>query len=315
MNKERKETGQSAVLFALILVVLVGAAALVIDYGLPALTAAKLQNAADSSALAAASKLSSKNAAEIKTEAVTYASENGFSDPANVDVKIEGNYTKVTVTINKRVDYSFAKILGSSGIDLKRRASVSLKALSGIRYAVPLSVEKSTAEAGIVSGNYYMTLKYGGGSGTNGAYGALDLDGSNGGGASDYKNRLINGYDGIISVGDVIPTENGNMSGPTEQGIKGRYSMCTHYQSLGGCTPDHYDVNCPRVMMVPVVTYVDKHSARVDGFLPFLIDSYTGSGNECFVYGTYLPSVIIEGETDPDKNENPYGTYSLKLVE
>lgn len=318
MLKEKKwerETGQSMILFALLTIMLMGVLALVIDYGMPAFVAGRLQNAADSAALAAATELPTKDTAIVKNEAVTYASHNGFSNGSKVNVQIESSYRKVTVMIEDRVDYSFARIFGITGIDLKRRASAELKGLSGIKYAVPLSIEKSAMDTGIASGNYYMTLKFGGGSGTNGAYGALDLDGSNGSGASGYKDRLIHGYSGIISVGDTIPTENGNMSGPTEQGVQQRYEACTHYTSTGGCTAAHYDVKCPRVMLIPVVTYISSHEVKIEGFAAFLLDSYHGSGNECFVYGTYLPSVIIDGEIDPDKTENPYGTYGVELTE
>lgn len=311
----KSEFGQSAVLFTLILVVLIGMLALVIDYGMPALTARKLQNAADSAALAAASKLpahTSADEAAVEAEAIDYAVKNGFS-ATDVSVEISKLSDMVTVTIHDNVEYSFAKIFGLTSVDLTRSASAQIQSVSSLRGVVPLSIEKSEMDAALASGNYYMTLKFGGGSGTNGAFGALDLDGSNGGGASDYRDRLINGYSGTVSVGATLPTENGNMSGPTEQGVVQRYNACTHYTSEGGCTPEHYDKNCPRVMMIPVVVYDSKHSVTVKGFAPFLLDSYHGSGNECFVYGTYLPSFIVDGN-DTSGSPSPYGPYTVKLV-
>ena len=313
-KKWKKESGQSMVLFAVILVVLVGSLALVIDYGMPAWTARRLQNAADSAALAAATVLPADSAdkeAAARTEAVEYAAKNGYS---SVDVSFPDTMT-VKVTVKTTVEYSFAKIFGLTSVDLERSASAQIQAISSLRGVVPLSVEKSEFDAALSSGSYYMTLKFGGGSGNNGAYGAIDLDGSNGGGASQYKDRLINGYDGYVTVGDLLPTENGNMSGPTEQGIQQRYNACTHYASSGGCTPEHYDKNCPRIMMIPVVVYTEKHTVQIQGFAPFLLDSYHGSGNQCFVYGTYLPSFITEGEVDSSKPANPYGPYTVKLVE
>ena len=314
MKKKRNyESGQSMVLFALILVTLIGALAFVIDYGMPAWTARRLQNAADSAALASATMLPADSAAKeaaARTEAIEYAAKNGFSD---VDVSFPDT-TTVKVTVKTTVEYSFAKIFGLTSIDLERSASAQIRAITGLRGVVPLSVKKSELDTALSSGNYYLTLKFGGGSGNNGAYGAIELDGSNGGGASQYKDRLINGYDGIITVGDLLPTENGNMSGPTEQGLQQRYSACTHYQSSGGCTPDHYDKNCPRIMMIPVVVYTESHTVQIKGFAPFLLDSYHGSGNECFVYGTYLPSFITEGDADTTVSENSYGPYTVKLV-
>lgn len=314
----KSESGQSAFLFVLILVVLIGMLALVVDYGMPALTTRKLQNAADSAALAAASKLPAYSTADedaVKAEAIDYALKNGFSDADVTLEKSSGSSVldTVTVTAHFNVSYSFAKIFGLTSVDLERSASAQIKAVSSLRGVVPLSIEKGEMDAALDSGNYYMTLKFGGGSGTNGAYGALDLDGSNGGGASDYRDRLVNGYDGIITVGSSVPTENGNMSGPTEKGVQQRYNACTHYTGEGGCTPEHYDKNCPRVMLIPVVVYNSAHSVTVKGFAPFLLDSYHGSGNECFVYGTYLPSFVVDG-SDTSGSVSAYGPYTVRLV-
>ncbi len=313
-KKWKEESGQAMVLFALILVVLVAGLALVIDYGMPAWIARRLQNAADSAALAAATELPADDAgkeAAARTEAVEYAAKNGYN---KVDVSFPDTRT-VKVTVKTTVEYSFAKIFGLTSVDLERSASAQIQAITGLRGVVPLSVKKSELDTALSSGNYYLTLKFGGGSGNQGAYGAIDLDGSKGGGASQYKDMLINGYNELITVGDLLPTENGNMSGPTEQGLQQRYNACTHYVSSSGCTPEHYNKNCPRVMMIPVVVYTESHTVQIKGFAPFLLDSYHGSGNECFVYGTYLPSFITEGEVDPSIPANPYGPYTVKLVD
>ena len=320
-KKWKEETGQAAVLFGLVVVVLVGTVALVIDYGRPAKTARELQNAADSAALAAATLLPANSIAAAepaRAEAQTYADKNGFTDVRADFRKVTDSgsspYTIVDVTVRDNVEYTFAKIFGLDSIDVERSASAQLMAVSGLRGAVPLSIEKGVMDSAVASGNYHMTLKFGGGSGTNGAYGVLDLDGNKGGGAKDYKDRLINGYDGIVSVGSQVPTENGNMSGPTEKGVQARYNACTHYTSSGGCSPTRYEKGCPRIMFVPVVTYTSKHEVQVNGFAPFLISSYTGHGNECFVYGDYLPGYSTEGEADPSAPVSPYGPYTVKLV-
>ena len=313
-QKWKDESGQTMVLFTLMLTILIGVLALVIDYGMPTWTARRLQNAADSAALAAATMLpadSAERKAIARTEAIEYATKNGYS---NADVTFPDT-TTVKVIVNTTVEYSFAKIFGLTSVDLERSASAQVQAITSLRGVVPLSVEKSVLDAALSSKNYDLTLKVGGGAGNKGAYGAIDLDGSNGGGASQYENRLINGYDGLVTVGDLLPTENGNMSGPTEWGVQKRYNACTHYTSSGGCTPEHYDKTCPRVMMIPVVVYTAKHTVQIKGFAPFLLKSYSGSGNECYVYGTYLPSFITDGEVDPSIPANPYGPYTVKLVD
>lgn len=50
-------------------------------------------------------------------------------------------------------------------------------------------------------------------------FGAADMDNSNGGGANDYRDRLMYGYNSPIELSDRILLESGNMVGPTEAGI------------------------------------------------------------------------------------------------
>jgi hypothetical protein len=50
-------------------------------------------------------------------------------------------------------------------------------------------------------------------------YGPIDPDNVNGGGANDYRDRFINGYNGPINLGDRLITEPGNQRGPTDQAV------------------------------------------------------------------------------------------------
>lgn len=312
----QKENGQAAIWFSVTLVVMLSVAALVIDYGRPALVGRRLQNAADSAALAASQVLpvsTGGNTSEIRSVACEYAAENGFGDNTVVNVELskpdQGHYMKVEVAIDATVEYTFAKIFGDENINMRRSAAVELVSLSGVKNAVPLSVKQNELDQRIAEGNYEMTLKYGGGSGDNGAYGAVDLDGENSGGANDYSQRVKYGYEGIIYIGDILPTENGNMSGPTVTAVEYRLSQCHHSPR---CTPEHYVEGCPRIMIVPVVTYIDKHQVRVEGFAPFILQGVDGSGNECNVHGSYIPGLVVQGETGASANH--YGTYGRKLV-
>lgn len=320
MKNLKKESGQSLVIFAVLFIVMVGFAGIVIDYGYPSMIGMKMQNAADSAVLAAARQLpvDSTGVDNIKDIAYQYVEKNGFDrSEAVVDVLSDGTgkYNTVKVTITRYVNFTIGKIFNNDGSDISRSATAKLAALTGLKDTVPLSIRKDEMDACIAKGTMEMTLKYGGGGGTQGAYGCIDPDGG-GGGASDYRERLREGYHDILSTGDLVDTENGNMSGPTSQGIEDRYEMCTHFPGEGGCTPEHYDVNCPRVMLVPVVEYVSAHQCKIVGFAPFLIASYpVGSGNECYVHGTYLPDVIMDGEVEEGKEGNPYGTYKIVLTD
>lgn len=235
-NFLKNEKGAGGVIFALSLGLLLSCLGLVVDYGRPAFEARKMQNAADSAALAASQELpvaasDAAGIARVKNAAVQYAAKNGFTiSPEQVSVEKEsgGEFTGVTVSVGDTVDYTFAKVMGRMDIDLSRSASVELKALGGVRNTVPIAVKKGVFDENVASGNYYMTLKYGGGEGEEGDYGAADLDGIAAGGANDYLMRLQYGYEDVLYVGDVILVESGNMCGPTRTGVTYRYNHCPH---------------------------------------------------------------------------------------
>lgn len=53
-------------------------------------------------------------------------------------------------------------------------------------------------------------------------FGAIDPDNFVGGGANDYRNRIMFGYNKPLYIGDRIIPEPGNMSGPTDEGVSYR---------------------------------------------------------------------------------------------
>lgn len=126
----RNENGQVIVLAALLMVVLMGFAALAIDVGMVAFTKGKLQNAADAAALAGAHEL--PNEGKAKTEAIKYAELNGvekINTTATTPYKYDTNKedpNRIEVVCTKIVQYSFARVLGFDNVEISARA-VALK--------------------------------------------------------------------------------------------------------------------------------------------------------------------------------------------
>lgn len=117
----RDENGQSLVLVALLLVVLMGIIALVIDLGLMQSAKAKMQNAADAAALAGAQDL--PNIAKAINTAENFARLNGVSDgniTATTPYKDDPAMIKVVCT--KNVPYSFARILEFTSVNVSAQA-------------------------------------------------------------------------------------------------------------------------------------------------------------------------------------------------
>lgn len=114
-NRLRKEeSGQSLVMVVLLLSVLLGFAALIVDVGLLYAEKAKLQNVADAAALAGAQMLPDQGSAE--SIAIDYAEFNDFTiSTDDVDVPYDEDDTKIGVELESDVPYIFANFLDLIG--------------------------------------------------------------------------------------------------------------------------------------------------------------------------------------------------------
>ncbi|OGH55809.1 MAG: hypothetical protein A3G34_00105 [Candidatus Lindowbacteria bacterium RIFCSPLOWO2_12_FULL_62_27] len=161
-------------------------------------------------------------------------------------------------------------------------AAVIPQVVYGLSGLVPFAVV--APEGGFVYGELY-TLKFGGGDGQTGNYGALALDGS---GASNYLDKLEFGYDQVVRVGDVLTTEPGNMKGPTDEGISYRLDQGND------------------VIFVVVTDQLPNGRGEivVRGFAAFRVQSATARGD---VTGDFI-EYRTSGEAGPGAND--YGLYT-----
>lgn len=130
MKLKSGEDGQAFVLIALLMVVLMGFAALGVDVGSAYFTKERLQNAADAAALAGAKDLSNLTTAE--DTAVLYAGKNGMKatvnntaalgDKVSAKAGYGGDLNKIEVVCTRTVKYSFAGALGFKQTDVSARA-------------------------------------------------------------------------------------------------------------------------------------------------------------------------------------------------
>lgn len=325
LKRIRNEEGASIIIISFAFTMITIIAALVIDLGLAYSKTAEIENAADAAALAAgrllpAGENDTAAITLIKNTAAEYAAKNGSDKVTADDVKImnitAGMITKIKVNIPSRVETSFAKIIGISHLDVTRSATVKISPVEKVDDAVPLSISKATMDY-CIANNYttHLALKFGGGDGTTGAYGAIDLDGVKGGGSNDYKLWLTYGYTSSLSVGETLyPVETGNMAGPTNTALTNRYSRCTHFQGLGGCNLEHYDTSCPRVVKVPIVEYTSSHYIKIRGFAAFVLEPPGDSG---YIYGSFVRVVMpgVASDTVEAGDALDYGLYNVKLTD
>lgn len=297
------EKGNAVVLVLMMMVVLLGFTALVVDAGVIYLNRAKLANAMDSAVLAGAQVLPT-DPEQVADLAAQYAALNGITDEVIIDVDDEGKW--ITAEVDKEFGLYFARILGFQSVELNAASQASVAPISGANNIVPFGVLEQELTFGET-----VILKEGGGDGTSGWFGALRLGGN---GACVYRNNIKYGYSGDVKIGNVVPTESGNMSGPTSDGIAYRINQCNHVPS---CSIHSYVDGCSKILIVPIVTIKSQNngghisSVRIVSFAAFLVDAYVGSGKNNEVEGAFI-KYVIPGTTD--ENAADYGLYGCKLT-
>lgn len=326
-----QEHGDALIIVAVSMVFIMGILALVIDLGLAFLSTGEQQKAADAAVYSSGRLLpietgNTAKVNQIKNSAINYASLNGFEDLTQDDIILgkisNGQYTEIRVTVDKSVPMNFAKIFGIDYLDLSRSAVAKLSPVIRTSGVAPIGLTKEEMDARLASNNLtHVTLKYGEKnvwSDSPSFFGALDLNGQ-GGGASDYRIWITQGYAGEISVGDVLLKEMGNMEGPTFQGFDERYAGCTHFGALSGgtgCTTENFEPTCPRIVKVPIYSYaIDKQTVVVEGFAAFLLENQTDKGE---ITGSFLNMVTngaSSGSNVGEGAEGDFGLYNLILSE
>ncbi len=328
IRMKNEEHGDVLIIVAVSMVFIFAMLALVIDLGLAFLSTGEQQKAADAAVYSAGRLLpietgNTIKVNQIKNSAINYADLNGFADLTEDDIVLgkisNGQYTEIRVTVDNSVPMYFAKIFGIDYLDLSRSAVAKLSPVIRTSGVAPIGLTKEEMDARIASNNLtHVTLKYGVQGGSTSFFGALDLDGQ-GGGASDYRIWITQGYAGEISVGDVLLEESGNMVGPTYQGFEERYDACTHFGALSGgdgCTTANFEPSCLRIVKVPIYSFgVDKKTVVVEGFAAFLLENQTNDG---YITGSFLNMVTngaSSGHNVGEGTEGDFGLYNLILSE
>lgn len=302
----QKEDGNVLVIFAVFLMVMIGFAALVVDFGGLKLEQNRLINVADAAALAGARELPDTNMA--KQIAEEYARFNGATDD-EITVSFPNGSGEIKVEARREKEFFFGKALGVTAGTASANATAAYGAVSGMSGIVPFSIPDQELEYGV---EYELKAgshdDYGPGN-----YGALALGLK---GASSYRNNIRYGYDGIVRVGEWIETEPGNMSGPTEDGVEYRINQCQHTPE---CTFDNHHPDCSKVMIVPIydpASIQGRDEVYIVGFGAFFLKEVRGQGNNSSVVGYFIELVPPEGlyvETDP--NQDYYGVAKARLIE
>ena len=322
-----KEKGVVAVIVAICLFAFMIATALAIDVGSLFEDRRHLQTVADSAALAGAQELP-ENRGEAINIATEYVS-NNYSEDVDIKIEIEPVLVvaeaSITVTVvNDESPLYLARVMGKDSTPVGAYARAIVAEPKEVGNIVPWGLDEEFFDDLAPGGEF--PLKYHSPQ-EPGNFLALDLDpdGSHGGGANDYMDRIINGYVGPLSVGDFIYTETGNMAGPSVQAaierIEVRGDGWQDFNALAEPWPGGYELHKAdtQFVVVPMISLegIEGQSEQVEilKFILMLVTRIEGSNpGQSNIIGTFINKALIISEGSALGPVGPEGLRVIRLI-
>jgi hypothetical protein len=311
MNKAfgRAQSGQMMLVTAIVMVVVLGFAAMAIDVGLAYRDRRDLQNDVDAAALAGAQHLPN-NPAVAKDRANDWLLKNGVQPGQITSIDVESGLAAndtIRVEVDDNFGWIFGRVLGLTTSNIGAHGKARVGSVEGNNELMPWAILQGDSNCLDSGGNAIWgqdcVVKVGAGSSISGWYGALDYDG-NGGGSSEYESNIIDGMTdttycasgdftdpcpGTTQVADL----DGNKVGGTGQGIETRLASGPACDSNGNGTDDFdevfqpdpsgindYIVTCPdspRAVIIPIVSIssVPVQDVTIQGWTLAYLESYS----------------------------------------
>ncbi|WP_246943562.1 Tad domain-containing protein [Bacillus pinisoli] len=294
------ENGNAIVLMTIALLVLMTMAGLVIDGGKLFVTKSHLQKTANASVLSGAQKLAEgeQSVTHVVHDVLQFHNE----EQSLQNIFVEENRL-VRVELNKEMPLSFSTLFGMESSPVHATAAAEIGTMGKASGAVPIGIDERFQ---LEFFKEYELKTDTNGSDT-GWFGILSLGGP---GADTYYENFMNGYDAEIQVGDIIPTETGNVAGKTRAAIKARIDNCPYPLE------EAIDKKCSRIILIPVYQPVSVKSnqikeVKVRGFAYFYLTK-PASSKDTSVHGMFI-ELTGPGTIDPSAVNR--GAYSIRLTE
>jgi hypothetical protein len=289
--------GNVAIILCLVFTVLLGFTAYVVDIGLIYAEKVKLSNAIDSAVLAASLELPT-DPIEAKKVAIEYLEKNNV-DPSKVSITISADNKSIEMVGIKTVDHFFAPIFGIDSSDVNAITKAIIAPIKSVKGGIrPFAVEKFDFSYGDV-----VTLKESAGDGYHGNYGAVALGGT---GANVFRTNAIYGYNGLITVGDYIATETGNMVGASNE--------ITNYINSEFSSFNNFERDSIRLWTMPLVDSLSvdgRKDVLVVGFGEFYVEEIIKNSGKVEIQGRFV-RFVTNGEIDMTISDT--GAYGSKLI-
>ena len=331
-----RERGVVIIWLAFFMLTMLGFVALGIDVAKVMAARTELQNAADAAALAGASAIDPKLGTIQQDVGLARAQTTSLDNKAFVNEPLPvqllaadvsfptPNQCKVTVRreagAGGEVITHVAQVLGIKSMSLTATATAEAALSNSVctklapMGAIPVGNDPAFFQAGC---GISYTLKMGAGGGIQGNYQALDFpncgDGHCAGyattGANTYRCLLASGYGCCVGVGDVLNTEPGNMTGPTQQGLQALWDGDSDRRS--GICYEQYTGNGNRIVNVPIITAPTngRTTVTVLAFAAFFLLQRPTGGSQQPVTGEFV-KLVAPGQVGGTKGT----TFALRLI-
>lgn len=299
MTSPRDERGQALVFTVLVLTVMLGMAALVLDVGSWFRAQRDVQSTADAAALAAAQELP-ESTGRASALAAEYVGKNGGgSAVVEFRTSVSGPDT-VRVRIERPAPGFFARVVGIDSVTVRATASARSSAMAEARYAAPIAVDVrhpllNCRPNPCFGQSTTLDLEKVG----PGAFRLLNLDGSRGGtGPSTLAAWIASGFDGMMPLGDYF----------SDAGAKFNSSQVKSSMNL----------ILGKELLFPLYDSVIGTGANLEyhviGWVGFTVTAFSGNGSKGTVTGSFQ-RVIWEGLESQSANQSAYGAHTISLVE
>jgi hypothetical protein len=314
-----RESGQALVLTVLLLTVLLGVAAYVVDLGNGYYGKRRAQAAADASALAAAASL--PNTAAAQTASAAFASKNFSSGSVSVTFtqSLAANDTADTHA-TATVPTFFASVFGIKSLAVGATASARIGSYRGWAVGLaPWVTDKQSIRWGQVI-NFKVAP---GNQASSGNFGGVDLpvqEGSCGysNGQSGYSSLITTAtHSCMVTIGGPLPVEPGNMGSNTGKALqqRGAQKNFDPYTLLQQDSSGNYTLKVlthPNLVVIPIIQAFHPGNSTpftVTGFAWFIITNYsTDTVTGMFVRSSTDGGALCPTASD-SKNPCPVGAY------
>jgi Flp pilus assembly protein TadG len=284
MRHQNRERGQSLVMFVIMLAVLLGAAAVVVDLGYWYLTKRQAQATADAVALASAADL--PDAAVAMSDSSGYRRRNDWDGSVDLQVSsVNSDSDTITAYARTTVPGFFSKVFGITDVNVGAHATARIGSYTGWALNLaPWTMTEDDLQWGVnldlkvVPGDQYAP----------GNFGAIDLIVPNkdtcaqAHGANDYRDLIENNIQScLVEEGDMLDLKTGNMA-ILDAALQARGAVngfdpqqLISYAPNGD--PQLTKLEDPNIVVIPIIDkFVNgSHPVKVVNFAYFIITSWT----------------------------------------